>query len=154
MEKIPNQNKFVGGARICASSACCCIDLLHQIWPKKPSPAHLEFALEETLVKARWEGEVEVGLGKPWPDPGGLHQLPHGAAPLRQLPPTAARRDLGCRTLPLPSGGDQTNRVGQAARSASTRHARRESQMRAPQAATGHSEDAKCPQNSCMRPSL
>jgi hypothetical protein len=58
MEKIPNQNKFVGGARICASSACCCIDLLHQIWPKKPSPAHLEFALEETLVKARWEGEM------------------------------------------------------------------------------------------------
>jgi hypothetical protein len=53
--------------------------LLPQIQLKKSTPSRVNLVLEGTMVNVRWESEVEVGFGHPWPDPGGCHLHPDGA---------------------------------------------------------------------------
>jgi hypothetical protein len=90
-----NQNEFVDGARTRASCTCCCTDLLPQSGQRSP-PRPTSICLGGDLG----EGEVEVGLGHPWPDPGGLHLLPHGVAPLLRSTSDGARIGRRRRSSP------------------------------------------------------
>jgi hypothetical protein len=68
------------------------------IWPMKPSSARHGLVLEETLVKVRGEGEVELRCGHPHPNPEVPCQLREGAI----YSPMVSRR---CSRLPVKKRG-------------------------------------------------